>query len=136
MKTNEADVFVADTATILLMANYIDGFVIPIKTKNLAAYRRMARLGKKVWMEHGAVQYFECVGDDLDVKKVVTFKKLARTKPGETVVFSWIAYKSKAHRNAVNKKVMADPRIAKMMTGPSPFDMKRMTYGGFKVLVR
>ena len=118
------------------MANYVDGFVIPIKTRNIAAYRRIARLARTVWMEHGAVQYFECVGDDLDVEKVVTFKKLARTKPGETVLFSWIAYKSKAHRNAVNKKVMADPRIAKMITGPSPFDMKRMTYGGFKVLVR
>lgn len=117
------------------MANYVDGFVIPIKTKNVAAYRRIARQAKKIWMEYGAVQYFECVGDDLDIDKVVSFKKLAGAKPGETVVFSWIAYRSKAHRDAVNKKVMNDPRIAKMMTGPSPIDMKRMAYGGFKVIV-
>ena len=118
------------------MANYIDGFVIPIRTTKVADYRRIARLARKVWMEHGALQYFECVGDDLDIEKVVSFKKLAKAKPGETVLFSWIAYRSKAHRNAVNKKVMADPRIAKMMNGPSPIDMRRMAYGGFKVLVR
>ena len=117
------------------MAKYVDGFVIPIKTKNLPAYRRIAKLACKVWMEHGALEYMECAGDDLKIAKVASFLKIADAKPGETVLFSWITYKSKAHRNAVNKKVMADPRLEKMMNGPSPFDMKKMAYGGFKVIV-
>jgi uncharacterized protein YbaA (DUF1428 family) len=117
------------------MAKYVDGFLVPVPKKNLAAYRKLSNLAKKVWMEHGALQYVECAGDDLEIAKVASFPKLAKTKPGETVVFSWIMYKSKAHRNSVNKKVMTDPRIAKMMTTPSPFDPKRMAYGGFTVIV-
>jgi uncharacterized protein YbaA (DUF1428 family) len=114
---------------------YVDGFVIPIPRKNLAAYRRMAMKAGKVWREYGALEYFECVGDDLKVKWGLPFPKLAKLKRGETVVFSWITYKSRKHRDAVNAKVMRDPRIAKMMVKPNPFDMKRMTYGGFKTIV-
>ena len=115
---------------------YVDGFVLPIPKKNLAAYKRMAQQASKIWMELGAVDYRECVGDDLDIKKVVPFTRLAKTKPGETVVFAWITYKSRAHRDKVNAKVMADPRIAKMMmTKKHPFDVKRMCYGGFNVIV-
>jgi uncharacterized protein YbaA (DUF1428 family) len=116
---------------------YVDGFVIAVPKKNLAAYKRMAAVAGKVWKGYGAVDYKECVGDDLKVKAGcgLPFPKLAKTKNGETVVFSYIVYKSKSHRDAVNKKVMTDPRIAKMMTQPVPFDVKRMAYGGFKVLV-
>lgn len=119
---------------------YVDGFVIPIAKKNLPAYRAMARKAGKIWMELGAVDYHECVGDDLgdgsDMNKTVPFTKLAKTKPGETVVFSWITYKNKAHRDRVNKLIMKDPRITKMMEGKTPpFDFKRMAYGGFKTIV-
>ena len=117
------------------MARYVDGFVIPIPKKNLAAYRRMARAGAKIWKDHGAVEYRECVGDDLKNKWGVPFGKLAKVKPGETVVFSWIVFKSKADRKKVNAAVMKDPRVRKMMTESPPFDMKRMAYGGFIVLV-
>src|SRR5688500_16254797 len=94
---------------------YIDGFVLPMPKKNLQTYRRIARKAGKVWRDHGALEYRECVGDDLDVKMGLPFPKLAKVKPGETVVFSWIVYKSKAHRDRVNAKVMKDPRLAKMM---------------------
>ena len=114
---------------------YADCFVIPVPKKSLAAYRAMARKAGKVWREHGALDYRECVGEDLKIKFGVPFGKLAKAKPSEAVVFAWIVYKSKAHRNAVNKKVMADPRIAKMEGMKMPFDPKRMTYGGFKVMV-
>ena len=116
---------------------YVDGFVIPIPKKNMKAYVKMARKAGKVWMDHGALEYRECVGDDLNSgPKVRPFTKLARTKPGETVLFSWIVYKSRAHRDRVNAKVMKDPRIAAMMTSKQmPFDSKRMAYGGFKTLV-
>ena len=115
---------------------YVDGFVMPVPRKNLRAYRRIARLAGKIWREHGALEYRECAGDDLKVKWGVTFPRLARTKPGETVVFSWITYRSRAHRDRVNAKVMKDPRLAPMMDPKAmPFDMKRMTYGGFTVLV-
>jgi uncharacterized protein YbaA (DUF1428 family) len=117
------------------MANYVDGFVIPIKKKNLPAYRRLATRASKIWMEHGALDYVECEGDDLEIAQVTSFMKAARAKPGETVIFSWVVYRSKAHRDATNKKIMADPRVAKMMTGPSPFNMKMMVYGGFKTIV-
>jgi uncharacterized protein YbaA (DUF1428 family) len=118
--------------------SYVDGFVIPVPKKNIAAYRKIARQAGKVWMEHGALQYVECVGDDLAVKMITaTFPKLVKLKPGETVVFSWIRYKSKGQRNRVNAKVMKDPRMDAMMAGgmPMPFDMKRMSYGGFKAIV-
>ena len=115
---------------------YVDGFVLPVPKKNLQAYRKMAQKAGKIWKELGALEYRECVGDDLDVKFGVPFSKSAKVKPGETVFFSWIVYKSRAHRDQVNKKVMKDPRIASMTDGKSmPFDMKRMVYGGFKVLV-
>jgi uncharacterized protein YbaA (DUF1428 family) len=115
---------------------YVDGFVLPVPKRNLAAYRTMARKAGKIWREHGAVDYRECVGDDLDVKFGVPFPKSIKIKPGETVVFSWIMYKSRSHRDRVNAKVMKDPRLAKMIDPKAmPFDCKRMLYGGFKVLV-
>ncbi len=117
---------------------YVDGFVIPIPKKNIAAYRKMAKGGAKVWMRCGALHYAECIVEDMAPKGIVmTFPKLARMKAGETVVFSFITYKSRAHRDAVNKKVMKDPYLMdpKNMPKRMPFDMKRMAYGGFKVMV-
>jgi len=115
---------------------YVDGFVLPVPRKNLPAYLRLARKAGKVWRDLGAIEYRESVGDDLKVKMGVPFPRLAKLKRGETVVFSWIVYKSRAHRDAVNAKVMKDPRIAKMCDPKSmPFDCKRMAYGGFKILV-
>ncbi len=116
------------------MARYVDGFVLPVPKKNLEAYRRIAQKAGKVWREHGAVEFRECAGDDLKVKMVVPFTRTVRSKPGETVMFSWIVFKSRAHRDRVNAKVMKDPRMAKM-PDPMPFDCERMLYGGFKVLV-
>ena len=115
---------------------YVDGFVLPIPANKLDAYRRMARKAGKIWREHGALEYRECVGDDLQVKMGTPFTRLAKAKPGETVVFAWIVYKSKAHRDRVNAKVMSDQRLGNMMDAKSmPFDIKRMSYGGFKVIV-
>jgi uncharacterized protein YbaA (DUF1428 family) len=114
------------------MARYVDGFLLPIPKKNLAAYKKISTLAGKVWREYGALEYRECVGDDLDIKVGRAFPKQVKLRPGETVVFSWIVYKSRAHRDRVNKKVMQDPRI-KMED--APFDVKRMSYGGFEVLV-
>ncbi len=115
---------------------YVDGFVLPAPKKNLQAYRRMAQKASKVWRDHGALEYRECVGDHLKVKVGVPFPRTVTLKPGETVVFSWIVYKSRAHRDRVNAKVMKDPRLATMCDPKSmPFDVKRMVYGGFKVLV-
>ena len=115
---------------------YVDGFVVPVPTQNLAAYRSMSRKAGKLWREHGALQYIECVGDDVKPGKLTSFPQSVKLKPGETVVFSWIFYKSRAERNRINKKVMADPRLAKMMDPKNmPFDAKRMIYGGFKTLV-
>jgi len=116
---------------------YADGFLIPVPTKNLAAYRKMAAAAGKVWMEHGALDYKECVGDDMTAEGMdSTFPKALKTKPGETVVFSWIVYASKADRKRVIELVMSDPRLAKMMDPKkSPFDPKKMLYGGFEVMV-
>jgi uncharacterized protein YbaA (DUF1428 family) len=115
---------------------YVDGYVLPVPKKNLAAYRRMASEAAKVWRKHGALEFRECVGDDLKTIKVKSFPSMVKPKRGETVVFSWIVYKSRAHRDSVNDKVMKDPRIAQMMkTKKMPFDSKRMAYGGFKVMV-
>lgn len=115
---------------------YVDGFVLVVPKKNLKAYVRMAELAGKVWKEHGALEYRECVGEDLNQKMGLPFPKLAKVKPGETVVFAWIVYKSRSHRDKVNAKVMKDPRITESMQGKKmPFDMKRMAYGGFEVLV-
>ena len=115
---------------------YVDGYVLPVPKKNLPAYRRMAQKAGKVWREHGALEFRECVGDNLKTKMAVSFPRTIKLKSGETVVFSWIVFKSRAHRDAVNAKVMKDPRLAKMMDMKSmPFDSKRMVYGGFKVMV-
>ncbi len=115
---------------------YIDGFLLAVPKSKVNTYLGISRKAGKVWKELGALEYRESVGDDLKVKMGMPFPKAARAKAGETVVFSWIVYKSKAHRDQVNKKVMKDPRIAKMMEPASmPFDMKRMAYGGFKVRV-
>lgn len=117
-------------------ARYVDGFVIPIPKKKLAAYRRIARLAGKVWRNHGALDYKECVGDDLAVQCGMPFPRQLKTKRGETVLFSYIVYKSRAHRDRVNAAVMKDPRIKDMGDVKDlPFDVKRMMYGGFKVLV-
>jgi uncharacterized protein YbaA (DUF1428 family) len=106
---------------------YVDGYVLPVPKKNLPAYRRMAATAGKVWREHGALEFRECVGEDLKTKKIKPFPNLVKPKPGETVVFSWIVFKSRAHRDAVNARVMKDPRLAKMMNMKAiPFDSKRM----------
>lgn len=116
--------------------HYVDGFVLPVPKKNLKAYFQMAGKAGKIWREHGALEYRECVGDDLKVKMGLPFPRLAKLKPGETIVFSWIVYKSRAHRDRVNATVMKDPRIKGMCDEKSmPFDVKRMAYGGFKVAV-
>jgi uncharacterized protein YbaA (DUF1428 family) len=116
---------------------YVDGFVIPIAKRNLPAYRRMAQQGGRIWMEHGALQFLECVGDDLNVKGMgATFPRRLGLKRGETVFFSFIVYRSRAHRDRVNARVMKDPRLAATMEGKAmPFDVKRMLYGGFRALV-
>jgi len=113
---------------------YVDGFVLPIPVKNLKAYARVAKKAGKIWREHGALEYRECVGDDMDVKWGVPFPRQIKLKPGETAVFSWIVYKSRADRDRVNAKVMNDPRLDNMMD-PMLFDCKRMVYGGFKTIV-
>ena len=120
------------------MAQYVDGFVLNIPKKKLADYKKMAAKAGKIWMEYGALGYYECVGDDMKVKMGVSFPKLAKTKPSEIPVFSFIIYKSRKHRDAVNKKVMADPRINEMCPDPKnmPFDCNKMTYGGFEAFVR
>ena len=114
---------------------YVDGFVIPVPKKNLQAYRRMAQKAGRIWKEHGALEYRECAGDDLSVKMGTPFPSLVKLKRDETVVFSWIVYKSRAQRDRVNAKVMKDPRLESMMDPKAmPFDPKRMAYGGFKIL--
>lgn len=117
------------------MAKYVDAFVIPILTKNVQAYRRIAKKAGQIWREHGAIGYMECVGDDLRTDGV-PFPQMAKTRPGETVIFAWIVYKSRAHRNQVNSKVMNDPRMDRIMKDvKTPFDPKRMADGGFTTLV-
>ena len=113
---------------------YIDGYILPVPKKNLKAYIRMARMGRKMWRKHGALDYKECVGDDLKTKWGTPFPRMMKLKPGETLVFSYIVFKSRAHRDRVNSKVMKE---MEKMGEPKdmPFDMKRMVYGGFKVLV-
>ncbi len=116
--------------------SYVDGFVVPVPRKNLAAYRRMAKKAGKVWKEYGALDYKEWIGDDVPVGKLTSFPRSVKLKPGETVVFSWIVYKSRAQRDRVNAKVMKDPRLADMMDLKTmPFDGKRLIFGGFKKLV-
>lgn len=118
------------------MAKYVDGFVLVVPEKNLAAYKKMASEASRIWKKYGALDYKECVGDDMSPEYVAaTFPKITKLKEGELVVFSFIVYKSKADRNKINAKVMADPFMKKYENKPMPFDMKRMTFGGFKVLV-
>lgn len=114
---------------------YADCFVIPIPKKGVPAYKKLATVAKKVWMEYGALDYKECVADDMHPDCGMPFPKLANLKRSETVIFAWVTYKSKAHRNRVNAKVMNDPRLTSIGPDSMPFDVKRMTYGGFKVLV-
>jgi uncharacterized protein YbaA (DUF1428 family) len=116
--------------------SYVDGFVVPVPKRSIAAYRAMARKAGKVWMDHGAIAYVEAAADDVAWGKRTSFPRSVKQKSNETVVFSYIVYKSRKHRDTVLKKVMTDKRLAKMMTGKNmPFDAKRMIYGGFKVIV-
>ena len=117
------------------MAKYVDGFLLPMPRKGIAAYRRIAARAGRIWKRHGALDYIEAVGDDLTpAGTTANFKKASRAKPSETVIFAFVVFRSKAHRNAVNKKVFKDPELAKMMQAIS-YDMRRMAYGGFKVIV-
>ncbi|HEY5706437.1 MAG TPA: DUF1428 domain-containing protein [Terrimicrobiaceae bacterium] len=119
------------------MAHYVDGFVLPIPKDKIDLYRSIAEQAGKVWREHGALEYRECVAEDMDAKDMVSFPQLAGATPDETVVFAWIAFESRAHRDEVNAKVIADPRLKEMCQGGSmPFDYKRMAYGGFTTLVK
>lgn len=115
---------------------YVDGFVVPVPVNKLAAYRRMAQKAGKVWMEHGALEYVECVADDVKPGKHTSFPQSVKLKPDETVVFSYVVYKSRAQRDRIMARVMKDPRLAEMMDPKTmPFDGKRMFWGGFKTLV-
>ena len=114
---------------------YVDGFVVPVPKKNLPAYRRMSLKAGRIWREHGALEYRECAGDDVKVGKLTSFPQSVKLKRGEIVMFSWIVYRSRAHRDRVNAKVMKDPRLSSMMDPKAmPFDARRMIYGGFKVV--
>ncbi len=119
------------------MPKYVDGFVLPVSKKKLPAYRKLAQQAAKVWMAHGALSYMECVGDDLNIGGMLSFNTLAKTKPSETVMFSFITYQSKKHRDRVNAKAMKDPVLGAFCADPKkmPFDCSRMAYGGFKALV-
>jgi uncharacterized protein YbaA (DUF1428 family) len=117
------------------MGRYVDGFVLPVPKKNIDAYRRLARKGGKVWMDHGALEYVECIADDVSPGKRTSFPRSVKLKPDEVVWFSYIVYRSRKHRDRVNAKAMKDPRLANMDMSKMPFDYKRMLCGGFKVLV-
>lgn len=117
------------------MSHYVDGFVIPVPKDKIEDYRKMAELASQVWKEHGALEYRECVGDDLAVEKTVSFNAAVTTKPDETVVFAWIVFESREHRDEVNAAVMKDERMTSMMESECPFDCGRMVYGGFKTIV-
>ena len=118
------------------MPQYVDGFVLSIPQDKLPAYKLLATKAGKIWREHGALDYRECVGDDMEAKDMVAFPKMAKAKPGEVVIFSYAIFKSRKHRDAVNKKIMADPRMAGMCEESGAlFDCSRMAYGGFETLV-
>jgi uncharacterized protein YbaA (DUF1428 family) len=117
------------------MARYVDGFVLPVPKKNLATYRAFARKAGKIWKEYGALEYVECVADDVKSGKLTSFPQSVKLKPNETVVFAFIIYKSRKDRDRINAKVMADPRITDMGPEAMPFDGKRMIFGGFKTIV-
>lgn len=115
---------------------YVDGFLIAVPKKKITQYKKVAKLASKIWREYGALDYRECVADDVPYGKRTSFPRAVKQKTGETVVFAYITYKSRKQRDAINKKVMKDPRLAKMMTpGAMPFDTKRMIWGGFKTIV-
>jgi uncharacterized protein YbaA (DUF1428 family) len=119
------------------MSNYVDGFIVPVPKKNMKQYLKMARLGSKVWKDHGAIDYFECAADDVQAGKYTSFPQSVKLKKGEIVFFSWITYKSRKHRDSVMKKVMSDPRLEEFMDPKKmPFDGKRMFWGGFKTMVK
>ncbi len=118
------------------MANYIDGYVVPVPKKKIGAYRRMAQKAGKIWKEHGALEVLEAVADDVKPGKVTSFPQSVKLKPGETVIFSYIVYKSRQQRDRVNAKVMKDKRIGSMSPKDMPFDAKRMFWGGFKPIVQ
>ena len=116
--------------------NYVDGFILPVPINNLAAYKKMSRVMGKVWREHGAIAYVETIADDVKPGKITSFPQSVKLKEGETVIFSWIVYKSRAHRDRVNAKAMKDPRLALIMDPKKmPFDGRRMFYGGFKMMI-
>jgi uncharacterized protein YbaA (DUF1428 family) len=117
------------------LERYVDGFVLPVPKSKIDEYRRIARKAGKVWREHGALEYRECVAEDVSVGELTSFPRSVQAKRNETVVFAWITYKSRAHRDRVNAKVMADPRMADMDPKDMPADMKRLIYGGFDVIV-
>jgi uncharacterized protein YbaA (DUF1428 family) len=118
------------------MSRYIDGFVIPLRKDRLDEYKKIAEQASVIWKEFGALDYWECVGDDLDIKDMISFKQIAQAGPDDTVIFAWIVYASREHRDQINAKIMADERMAKMMDMSNPvFDCKQMAYGGFKELV-
>ncbi|MGC2235113.1 MAG: DUF1428 domain-containing protein [Pyrinomonadaceae bacterium] len=118
------------------MGKYVDGFVLPIAKENVEKYTEMARKAGEIWMEHGALEYYEAVGDDLEIEKMLSFKKIADASENETVIFAWIVYESREHRDKVNEAVMSDPRLKEdMEASKNLFDFKRMAYGGFKTLV-
>lgn len=114
---------------------YVDGFVVPVPKKKIGEYKKLAKLASKVWREHGALDYRECVADDAPVGKRTSFPRSVKQKPGETVVFAWITYKSRKQRDAINKKVMKDKRLMNFDPKKMPFDMRRMFWGGFKTIV-
>lgn len=114
---------------------YVDGYVFPLPKKNLKAYLRMARMGRRLWMKHGALDYKECIGDDLKPQVGALFPRMTRLKRGETVVFSYIVFRSRAHRDRVNAKVFKEASAMGDQFMPMPFDAKRMAYGGFEVIV-
>lgn len=116
--------------------NYVDGFILPIPRKKLAAYKKMAKLASKVWLDHGAIDYVECIADDVKPGKVTSFPQAVKLKKGEVVFFSWATYKNRAHRDKVMKKVMADPRLSDMSPENMPFDGMRMFWGGFKPVIK
>jgi uncharacterized protein YbaA (DUF1428 family) len=118
------------------LMKYVDGFVLPVPKKNVQAYRRLSQKMGKIWMEYGALQYIECVADDVKPGKLTSFPQSVKLKPDEVVVFAWIVYKSRAQRDRINKQVMQDPRVTAIGSKENvPFDSKRMIYGGFKTLV-
>jgi uncharacterized protein YbaA (DUF1428 family) len=117
------------------MGKYVDGFVLPLPKKNVDLYRQFSEKAGKIWREHGALEYIECIGDDVKLGKVTSFPQAVKLEPDETVVFAWIVYESREHRDRVNAAVMADPRMADMDPKTMPFDGMRMFWGGFEVLI-